>query len=102
MRSFSLDLTKNLFPLPVLKKLVDLMKMYKLNHLILNLADDHAWRLEVDGIDFPELHTVSLYLIFTCFFDNSFTFSVYGQIWADDILKHFLFFQKTGFDISCK
>ena len=56
----SLDLTKNFFPLPVLKKLVDLCKRYKLNQIVLKLADDHAWRLEVNSttMDFAELHKV--------------------------------------------
>ena len=59
VRSVGLDLTKNLFSIPVLKQFIDLLAMYKLNHLILNLADDHAWRLEMEKIDFDELHTVS-------------------------------------------
>lgn len=57
VRSVGLDLTKNLFSIPVLKQFIDLLAMYKLNHLILNLADDHAWRLEMEKIDFDELHT---------------------------------------------
>ena len=59
VRSVLFDVTKNFFPPSTIKKFIALMKKYKLNNLVLKLADDYAWRLEMPrAMDFEELTTV--------------------------------------------
>ncbi|KAL4225049.1 hypothetical protein ACF0H5_015743 [Mactra antiquata] len=55
-RSITLDLTKHVFDKATLKKFIDLMSMYKLNKLILNLGDTFGWRLQIPGME--ELTTI--------------------------------------------
>ena len=52
-RGFLLDISRNFYGLDKIKQLVDLMSIYKLNHLDLKLTDDEGWRLEIPGL--PEL-----------------------------------------------
>lgn len=52
-RSLSLDLTKHIFPVATIKKVLKLMSTYKLNKLELNLGGDDGWRLEIP--DMPTL-----------------------------------------------
>ena len=62
-RSVQLDVTKNFMSANVVKKLIQLMKMYKLNNLVLNLADDYGWRLQMPArMKFDELVNVSWFL----------------------------------------
>ena len=56
-RGVMLDLSRNFLPLGAVKKLVDVMAMYKLNKLHLHLTDDQGWRLQIPGL--PELTEVS-------------------------------------------
>jgi hexosaminidase len=56
-RSLSLDLTKHIFPVATIKKVLKLMSTYKLNKLELNLGGDDGWRLEIP--DMPTLVQVS-------------------------------------------
>ena len=55
-RGFLLDISRNFYGLDKIKQLVDLMSIYKLNHLDLKLTDDEGWRLEIPGL--PELTDV--------------------------------------------
>ena len=55
-RGFLLDISRNFYGLDKIKQLVDLMSIYKLNHLDLKLTDDEGWRLEIPGL--PELTEV--------------------------------------------
>ena len=55
-RGFLLDISRNFYGLNKIKQIVDLMSLYKLNHLNLKLTDDEGWRLEIPGL--PELTEV--------------------------------------------
>lgn len=55
-RGFLLDISRNFYGLDKIKQIVDLMSVYKLNHLDLKLTDDEGWRLEIPGL--PELTEV--------------------------------------------
>ncbi len=55
-RGFLLDISRNFYGLDKIKQIVDLMSIYKLNHLDLKLTDDEGWRLEIPGL--PELTEV--------------------------------------------
>jgi hexosaminidase len=55
-RGFLLDISRNFYGLDKIKQVVDLMSIYKLNHLDLKLTDDEGWRLEIPGL--PELTEV--------------------------------------------
>jgi hexosaminidase len=55
-RGFLLDISRNFYHLDKIKQVVDLMSIYKLNHLDLKLTDDEGWRLEIPGL--PELTEV--------------------------------------------
>jgi hexosaminidase len=55
-RGFLLDISRNFYGLDKIKQVVDLMSIFKLNHLDLKLTDDEGWRLEIPGL--PELTEV--------------------------------------------
>jgi hexosaminidase len=55
-RGMHLDVARNFQPAESVRRLLDLMSVYKLNHLHFHLTDDEGWRLEIDGL--PELTTV--------------------------------------------
>ena len=55
-RGFLMDISRNFHGLDKIKQVVDLMSVYKLNHLDLKLTDDEGWRLEIPGL--PELTEV--------------------------------------------
>jgi hexosaminidase len=55
-RGFLMDISRNFYGLDKIKQVVDLMSVYKLNHLDLKLTDDEGWRLEIPGL--PELKEV--------------------------------------------
>lgn len=57
-RGLQMDVARNFFDKDVIVKLLDLMAMYKLNKLQLNMADEEGWRVEIPGI--PELTQVCL------------------------------------------
>ncbi|GAA2408156.1 family 20 glycosylhydrolase [Nonomuraea africana] len=52
-RGLSLDVVRRFFPVDQVKKVVDLLALYKFNVLHLHLTDSQAWRLEITGR--PEL-----------------------------------------------
>ena len=52
-RALFLDVAKNFQTRQQVKKIIDVMALYKLNVLHLHLADDEGWRLEIRGL--PEL-----------------------------------------------
>ena len=52
-RGFMLDISRNFYGVDKLQQLIDMMAMFKLNHLDLKLSDDEGWRLEIPGL--PEL-----------------------------------------------
>jgi hexosaminidase len=56
-RGFMADIARNFYGLDDLKKLVDLLALYKINTIQFHFADDEAWRLEIPGL--PELTQVA-------------------------------------------
>lgn len=52
-RGLSFDVVRRFFPLDQVKRVVDLLALYKFNVLHLHLTDSQAWRLEIPGR--PEL-----------------------------------------------
>lgn len=57
-RGLLLDLARNFFPKSTVIKLLEVMALFKLNKLQLNLADDEGWRLDIETL--PELAKVIL------------------------------------------
>ena len=56
-RGFMLDVARHFQPVEVLKKYVDLLSFYKINHLHLHLTDDQGWRIEIKK--YPKLQEIS-------------------------------------------
>ena len=48
-----LDVARHFFRVEEVKRLIDLMALYKLNRLHLHLSDDQGWRIEIRS--WPEL-----------------------------------------------
>nr|WP_321410853.1 family 20 glycosylhydrolase [uncultured Carboxylicivirga sp.] len=46
-RGVMLDVARHFFSVDDVKRLIDLMAAYKLNHLHLHLSDDQGWRIEI-------------------------------------------------------
>lgn len=46
-RSFHLDVSRHMYHIDYLKKLIDCLAFYKINHLHLHLTDDQGWRIEI-------------------------------------------------------
>jgi hexosaminidase len=55
-RSMHLDVARNFQSKETVKRIIDLLSMYKVNHMLLYTADDEGWRVEIDGL--PELTSV--------------------------------------------
>lgn len=55
-RSFHLDVARHMYKVDFLKKLIDCLSFYKINHLHLHLTDDQGWRIEIKK--YPELTQV--------------------------------------------
>jgi hexosaminidase len=55
-RGMHLDVARNFQPAESVRRLLDVMSLYKLNHLHFHLTDDEGWRLEIAGL--PELTAV--------------------------------------------
>lgn len=55
-RGLMLDVARNFQSKKTVKKLLDLMAVYKLNKFHFHLTDDEGWRVEIDGL--PELTTI--------------------------------------------
>jgi hexosaminidase len=49
-RGIMLDISRNFYPMDSVKRVIDIMAMYKLNVLHMHLADDEAWRIEIPGL----------------------------------------------------
>ena len=56
-RGFMVDIARNFYGVDELKKLFDLLALYKINTIQFHFADDEAWRLEIPGL--PELTQVA-------------------------------------------
>jgi hexosaminidase len=54
-RGAMLDVARHFFGIDVVKRIIDLMTYYKLNHLHLHLSDDQGWRLTINS--WPRLAT---------------------------------------------
>ncbi|MEL6673501.1 MAG: family 20 glycosylhydrolase [Bacteroidota bacterium] len=58
-RGMHLDVSRHFFPVPVIKRYLDLMALYKLNHFHWHLTDDQGWRIEIKK--YPKLTEVGAY-----------------------------------------
>lgn len=56
-RGFMLDVARHFQPVDVMKRFIDLLAFYKINHLHLHLTDDQGWRIEIKK--YPELQKIS-------------------------------------------
>jgi hexosaminidase len=54
-RGAMLDVARHFFPVATVKRYIDELAMYKINHLHLHLSDDQGWRLAITG--WPRLAT---------------------------------------------
>lgn len=54
-RSAMLDVARHFFSVEDVKRLIDLLASYKINHLHLHLTDDQGWRIEIKS--WPKLAT---------------------------------------------
>lgn len=55
-RSAMLDVARHFFPVATIKRYIDLLSLYKINHLHLHLTDDQGWRIQIDS--WPRLTTI--------------------------------------------
>jgi hexosaminidase len=55
-RGMHLDVSRHIFPVEFIKQYIDLLAMYKYNHMHWHLTDDQGWRIEVKA--FPKLTEV--------------------------------------------
>ena len=58
-RGLHLDVGRHMYPVPFIKKLLDLMALYKFNVFHWHLTEDQGWRLEIDG--YPRLTEISAF-----------------------------------------
>lgn len=56
-RGLHLDVCRHFFDVPFIKRLLDVMAMYKLNRFHWHLTDDQGWRFDVP--DYPRLKEIS-------------------------------------------
>lgn len=56
-RGFMLDVARHFQPVEVLKRYIDLLSFYKINHFHLHLTDDQGWRIEIKK--YPKLQEIS-------------------------------------------
>jgi hexosaminidase len=49
-RGFMVDIARNFYGLDDIKKLIDVLALYKINVIQFHFADDEAWRLEIPGL----------------------------------------------------
>lgn len=54
-RGAMLDIARHFFGVPAIKRYIDQMALYKINHLHLHLSDDQGWRIVIDS--WPRLAT---------------------------------------------
>lgn len=55
-RAFMMDIARNFQPKSQIRKVLDLLALYKMNVLHLHFNDDEGWRIEINGL--PELTNV--------------------------------------------
>lgn len=55
-RGMMLDVARHFFSVDEVKRLIDQLAYYKVNHLHLHLSDDQGWRIEIKG--WPELTAI--------------------------------------------
>ena len=55
-RGFHMDVARHFFPVEEVKKMLDVMALYKMNRFHWHLTDDQGWRLEIKR--YPKLTTV--------------------------------------------
>ena len=55
-RGFMLDVSRHFFTVEQLKRMIDIMAAYKMNHFHWHLTDDQGWRAEIQA--YPRLTTV--------------------------------------------
>ena len=46
-RGAMLDVSRHFFTVEEVKQYIDLLALYKINHLHLHLSDDQGWRIEI-------------------------------------------------------
>lgn len=56
-RGMHLDVSRHFFDVTVVKRYLDMMARYKLNHFHWHLTDDQGWRVQIDA--YPKLTTIS-------------------------------------------
>lgn len=56
-RGFMLDVARHFQPIDVLRRYIDLLSFYKINHFHLHLTDDQGWRVEIKK--YPKLQEIS-------------------------------------------
>ena len=56
-RGFMLDVARHFQPVEVLKRYIELLSFYKINHFHLHLTDDQGWRIEIKK--YPKLQEIS-------------------------------------------
>ena len=56
-RGFMLDVARHFQPVEVLRRYIDLLSFYKINHFHLHLTDDQGWRIEIKK--YPKLQEIS-------------------------------------------
>lgn len=50
-RGLHFDISRNFQTKETIKRLIDMMALYKLNKLQLHMSDDEGWRLEIPGLE---------------------------------------------------
>ncbi|OQP53647.1 glycoside hydrolase family 20 protein [Niastella populi] len=56
-RGMALDVSRHIFPVPFIKKYIDLLALYKFNTFHWHLTDDQGWRIEIKK--YPKLQSVA-------------------------------------------
>lgn len=55
-RGFMLDVARHYFEINEIKRMIDVMSYYKMNHFHWHLVDDQGWRIQIDK--YPKLTTI--------------------------------------------
>lgn len=63
-RAVLLDVCRHFYGVPVVKKFIDAMALFKFDYLHLHLSDDQGFRLQIDGL--PLLHEIGSRRSSTC------------------------------------
>lgn len=56
-RGMALDVSRHMFPVPFIKKYIDLLSLYKFNTFHWHLTDDQGWRIEIKR--YPRLQSIA-------------------------------------------